>query len=258
MAVIENFDWYMQNVAGTQSVISLPALAKVVNAGFNEGNLKWRQLPRDAQVLAQSVTPIDTATGLLNPDCSAMQILVNTTDQQGDTIAGLVRAVKEFGAQLAGGRPVTFSTRRLGITGEREIERRILAFLPEEKLGDFFVLELDGNDSWIELPADLLKDVKNELTVEGGELRYSGHGQKLGKDVTFTWQTGDRDPTAQMAEGIAVLEANGKLAIPMGLIAAIYLTEYAGESRWLDLLRTCISTLAGVPSIVFGLFNCCS
>jgi predicted RND superfamily exporter protein len=75
----------------------LPALAKVVNAGFNEGNLKWRQLPRDAQVMAQSVTPIDTATGLLNPDCSAMQVLVNTTDQQGDTIAGLVRAVKEFG-----------------------------------------------------------------------------------------------------------------------------------------------------------------
>lgn len=48
------------------------------------------------------------------------------------------RAVKEFGAQLAGGRPVAFSTRRFGITGEREIERRILAFLPEEKLGDFF------------------------------------------------------------------------------------------------------------------------
>jgi predicted RND superfamily exporter protein len=98
MTVIENFDWYMQNVAGTQSVISLPGLAKGVNAGFNEGNLKWRQLPRDAQVMGQSVTPIDTATGLLNPDCSAMQVLVNTTDQQGDTIAGLVRAVKEFGA----------------------------------------------------------------------------------------------------------------------------------------------------------------
>ncbi len=29
------------------------------------------------------------------------------------------------------------------------------------------VLELDGNDSWIELPADRLKDVKDELTVEG-------------------------------------------------------------------------------------------
>jgi phosphate transport system permease protein len=45
------------------------------------------------------------------------------------------------------------------------------------------------------------------------------------------------------------------LAIPMGLIAAIYLTEYARETRLLNLLRTCISTLAGVPSIVFGLFG---
>ena len=44
-------------------------------------------------------------------------------------------------------------------------------------------------------------------------------------------------------------------AIPMGLIAAIYLTEYAAESRFVSFLRTCISTLAGVPSIVFGLFG---
>jgi len=44
-------------------------------------------------------------------------------------------------------------------------------------------------------------------------------------------------------------------AIPMGIIAAIYLTEYATETRLVNLLRTCISTLAGVPSIVFGLFG---
>jgi uncharacterized protein len=34
MGTIERFDWFMQNVPGTQSVISLPGLAKVVNAGF--------------------------------------------------------------------------------------------------------------------------------------------------------------------------------------------------------------------------------
>jgi hypothetical protein len=98
MSTIERFDWYMQNAPGTQSVISLPGLAKTVNAGFNEGNPKWRQLPRDPQVMAQAVTPIDTSTGLLNPDCSAMQVLVNTRDQQGDTIADLVREVKLFAA----------------------------------------------------------------------------------------------------------------------------------------------------------------
>ncbi len=99
MSLIEKFDWYMQNAPGTQSVISLPGLARNVNAGFNEGNIKWRQLPRDPQVMAQSVTPIDTATGLLNPDCSAMQVLVFTTDQQGETIASLVSNVKAFAAK---------------------------------------------------------------------------------------------------------------------------------------------------------------
>ena len=98
MTLIDDFDWHMKLQPGTQSVISLAGLAKVVNAGFNEGNIKWRQLPRDPQVLAQSVTPIDTATGLLNPDCSAMQVLVNTRDQQGETLANLVEAVKQFNA----------------------------------------------------------------------------------------------------------------------------------------------------------------
>ena len=44
-------------------------------------------------------------------------------------------------------------------------------------------------------------------------------------------------------------------AVPLGIIAAIYLAEYAGESRFVSILRTCISSLAGVPSIVFGLFG---
>jgi uncharacterized protein len=99
MSAIERFDWHMQNVPGTQSVISLPGMAKVVNAGFNEGNLKWRELPRDPQVMAQAVSPIDTSTGLLDPDCSAMQVLVNTTDQQGETLARLVAEVKRYAAE---------------------------------------------------------------------------------------------------------------------------------------------------------------
>jgi phosphate transport system permease protein len=44
-------------------------------------------------------------------------------------------------------------------------------------------------------------------------------------------------------------------AIPMGVIAAVYLTEFARDGKVVSLLRTFISTLAGVPSIVFGLFG---
>ena len=77
-------------------VWAVPGAARMMNAGYNEGNLRWRQLPRDPQVMAQSVTPINTDTGLLNPDCSAMQVLINTTDQQGETIKRLVTEVKNF------------------------------------------------------------------------------------------------------------------------------------------------------------------
>jgi phosphate transport system permease protein len=43
--------------------------------------------------------------------------------------------------------------------------------------------------------------------------------------------------------------------VPMGVIAAVYLVEYAREGKLVRMIRTCISTLAGVPSIVFGLFG---
>jgi phosphate transport system permease protein len=44
-------------------------------------------------------------------------------------------------------------------------------------------------------------------------------------------------------------------AVPMGVIAAIFLVEYSREGRLVSVLRMFISTLAGVPSIVFGLFG---
>lgn len=45
------------------------------------------------------------------------------------------------------------------------------------------------------------------------------------------------------------------LAIPVGVSAAIYLTEYAGKNFLGRIIRASINNLAGVPSIVFGLFG---
>lgn len=44
-------------------------------------------------------------------------------------------------------------------------------------------------------------------------------------------------------------------ALPIGMGAAIYLTEYAGRGRLNEWIRLAIFTLAGVPSIVFGLLG---
>ena len=45
------------------------------------------------------------------------------------------------------------------------------------------------------------------------------------------------------------------VALPLGVAASIYLSEYAREGRLLDIVRLGIQNLAGVPSVVFGLFG---
>lgn len=45
------------------------------------------------------------------------------------------------------------------------------------------------------------------------------------------------------------------LSFPIGVAAAIYLTEYASDSRINRLLQTNISNLAGVPSIIYGILG---
>ena len=99
---IDRFEFYMRQVDGVQSVLALPGLAKVINAGYNEGSLKWRALSRTPQVLAQSVTPVDTGSGLLDSECGAMQVLIFTRDHDAETIARIVREVKNYAARHDG------------------------------------------------------------------------------------------------------------------------------------------------------------
>jgi phosphate transport system permease protein len=45
------------------------------------------------------------------------------------------------------------------------------------------------------------------------------------------------------------------LAFPIGVLAALYLEEYAPKNRWTDLIEVSINNLAAVPSIIFGLLG---
>jgi phosphate transport system permease protein len=44
-------------------------------------------------------------------------------------------------------------------------------------------------------------------------------------------------------------------AVPLGIGAAVYLSEYAPENRWTRTIRIAIINLAGIPSVVYGLFG---
>ena len=45
------------------------------------------------------------------------------------------------------------------------------------------------------------------------------------------------------------------ISVPIGVAAGIYMAEYAGNGKLTHFLRTCIETLASLPSIVVGLFG---
>ncbi len=56
--------------------------------------------------------------------------------------------------------------------------------------------------------------------------------------------------------GTAILSLGALLiAFPLGVASAVYLNEYAGKSRSAGIIRLGVNNLAGVPSVVFGLFG---
>jgi predicted RND superfamily exporter protein len=107
MDSIDRFAWRLQNTPGVQSVLTLPQVAKLLNAGWNEGNLKWQVLPRDRQTLVEAVQYIPTSSGLLNDNCSAMPIMIFTDDHKAETIDRVIAATETFQAEEGTG-PVRY------------------------------------------------------------------------------------------------------------------------------------------------------
>lgn len=80
----------------------------------------------------------------------------------------------------------------------------------------------------------------------------------------LSWEFLSEPPRKMMTEGgilpciigTAILSLGALLlAFPLGVLSAVYLHEYAGKSRLAGYVRLGVNNLAGVPSVVFGLFG---
>ena len=100
MNTIDRFQWRMENVPGVQSAVSLASISKLVNAGYNEGNPKWRVIPRNQQTLVQSIARIPSSSGLLNNNCSVMPVILFLEDHKAETINRVIKQIKLVGAEL--------------------------------------------------------------------------------------------------------------------------------------------------------------
>lgn len=82
--------------------------------------------------------------------------------------------------------------------------------------------------------------------------------------LSRTWEFLSDDPREANSEGgvmpaifgtVAMTLIMSILVVPFGVLAALYLREYAKQGALVSIVRIAVNNLAGVPSIVFGVFG---
>lgn len=160
---------------------------------------------------------------------------------------------------------------------------QIVAFYAEKQLGADGAAEV-SRDAWRDVAAELQADPTLIGRTEAFNLAASsnlaaglaGEGspemqalaQRLVSEgrLAKNWDSGfltRSDATSPQQVGIwgalkgsiFTMIVTFVLAFPIGVLAALYLEEYAPKTRWTELIEVSINNLAAVPSIIFGLLG---
>ena len=132
MHYLDELGWAIENVPGVLSVISVPVIAKQVNAGWSEGNLKWHAMPRNRFSLVRAVGMIPEETGLINTDCTLMPVYAFTADHKAQTINAVIAAVERFrDTRPMEGMTIRLASGNLGVQAavNQELERSELPMM---------------------------------------------------------------------------------------------------------------------------------
>ena len=132
--VIDKLELFVRGIEGVQSVTSVAGVGKLVISAFNEGNPRWRALPRTQVGLSTGSRAFDPNLGLNKEGCKAIQVLVFMRNHDGALIAHAVDEIKTFiAANPVEGVKLRLATGNVGVmaatneaVGEAE-ERMLLA-----------------------------------------------------------------------------------------------------------------------------------
>jgi phosphate transport system permease protein len=159
----------------------------------------------------------------------------------------------------------------------------VVAFNAEQALGAEAAAQLNP-DSWREVAQALADDPAlmqgtHEFWLPVSERlasAYRGDGQAALQplareleargaiasrfDVGFLSRSDATDPQmvgiwGALKGSILTMIVTLALAFPIGVLAALYLEEYAPKNRWTEVIEVSINNLAAVPSIIFGLLG---
>ncbi len=100
--------------------------------------------------------------------------------------------------------------------------------------------------------SDSLKAIAAQLKAEGKlaqawDLGFLSRADATGPQAVGIW--------GALKGSMLTMLITLALAFPIGVLAAVYLEEYAPKNRWTDVIEVSINNLAAVPSIIFGLLG---
>lgn len=157
-------------------------------------------------------------------------------------------------AQLAAA-DVGFAERRAALEAEYTVIKQsrddILAQATRDKL---IARTADGKEVVIAFDHIVRVTRPNDLSVIG----------KLGQYLERFWEFMSAEPREANTEGgifpaifgtLTMVIVMSIMVTPFGVLAAIYLREYAKQGTFLKIIRISVYNLAGVPSIVYGVFG---
>jgi phosphate transport system permease protein len=191
--------------------------------------------------------PIDFSTGLLNVDPSQLQSPTAMQALEGAGLKDVVAfaAAKELGdtgaAQVQDG-----AWREVGkalIADPTRLSGKLNVSLPASD--DLAAAARgDGQDSLRALAIGLRKDGKLVGAFDWG---FLSRGDATGPQEVGIW--------GALKGSMLTMLVTLLLAFPVGVLAAVYLEEYAPKNRWTEIIEVSINNLAAVPSIIFGLLG---
>ncbi|HPZ46594.1 MAG TPA: DUF3333 domain-containing protein, partial [Novosphingobium sp.] len=196
---------------------------------------------------AELVFPVDFRDGALTVDPSQLQGPQAAQALQGAGLADVVAfaAAKHVGEQAAA---------ELDDTAWREVADKLIAD-PALLQGQVQVSLPVSDDLAAAARGDgpqPMKDLAGRLQADGKLVSAIDWGFLSRADATGPQDVGIWG--ALKGSMLTMLVTLG-LAFPIGVLAAVYLEEYAPRNRWTELIEVSINNLAAVPSIIFGLLG---
>jgi phosphate transport system permease protein len=160
----------------------------------------------------------------------------------------------ELDGVTSGAEVETLKREMATLQGEFKQEEAKLSALRQRQIANVLVSAAGGKEKGLPLA----------LIVQASRPNTMGLLQKCTFYLTNLWEFLSGDPRESNTEGgifpaifgtVMMVLIMSLLVTPLGVLAAFYLREYAKQGPFVSAVRIAVNNLAGVPSIVFGVFG---